>query len=254
MPVGVPSSGGVGGNGPSTILTINKWGEQIDVDTADAALGQVIWPVKATTQQYLFLDSPVQLFAKSSSANDTLLGSGARQIAVKNWHGSDGNFASEAILDMNGVNNVALPQTSYGVFSFEVESSGATGNNEGNIDIVDGSGNIYARMVIGEGRTQIAAQRISNNLKGNIRYHKVDYARSSGNNNATMRLRRRKADGTITTIWDPTLTSVNTDDEKEYFVGGISVEPGEWIYWECTSTSADNTPIRGSFDIELENI
>lgn len=233
---------------------VNKWGENIDVDTADAAAGQIIWPIKSTVQQYIFLDSPIQLFITSDDASDSPSGIGAKSIKLLNWQGLNGNFKDAITLPTAGLGTEPLPELSYGVFSMEVESSGSNNVNVGTIKIVDGSNNIYAVIEQGEGRTQIAVQRIPNDALGVVKYHKVDYARTGGNNDAQMRLKVRKTDGTIVTRWDPTLTTDNTDDTKVYSpdYGGISLNPGEWLYWECISVSANSTPIRGSFDIKIE--
>ena len=231
---------------------INKWGEQIDVDTADATLtaGQKLWPIKRTVQDYIFLDSPIQLYAVSTSTDDDIAGIGARSIKGM-YHDINGEMQIFE-LDMDGTTNVALPTTSYGVFRFAVESSGSSNTNVGQLKIVDGSGNIYAPISIGEGQTQIAVLRIPNNRKAVIRAHKVDYARvSPAANEAVLRLRIRRADGTIVTKWDPTITTDNPIDNKEYFMGGINVRSGEWIFWEAITVSANNTPLRGSFDVRM---
>jgi hypothetical protein len=96
-------------------------------------------------------------------------------------------------------------------------------------------------------------QRIPNNRSAIVTQHKTDYARTGPSNDAQMRLRVRKTDGTIVTKWDPTLTTLNTEDVKIYAKdAGIKMLPGEWIFWECIEVSASNTPIRGSFDIDLK--
>lgn len=254
MPINVPPQGGLSETGASVVGVINKWGDNIDVDIADGALGQVIWPIKATTQAYLFLDAAIQLYIESNDAADNPSGIGAKSVTLKNWQGADGTIRESVTLDTAGLGQTALPELSFGVFSFEVEESGSNNSNVGTIDIVDGSGNVYATIRPGEGRTQIAVQRIPNNLKGVVKSHKTDYARTVGNNGATMRLRKRKVSGTVTTLWDPILTTVKTEDTKDYFVGGLNINSGEWVYWECIGVTANDTPLRGSFDIELENI
>ena len=50
---------------------INKWGSISDIDIADTtAGGQVIWPVKAATQLYKFIDSPLALTVESTDVLD----------------------------------------------------------------------------------------------------------------------------------------------------------------------------------------
>lgn len=241
-------------SGISPIPIQNKWGEQNDIDTSDAVIGQVIWPVKATTQAYLFIDSPIQLYVQSSSTEDAPGLTGAQSITLTNWHGSDGNAASAVTLATNGIGQTALPQTSYGVFSFEVTTSGSTNSNVGTIDIVDGSSNIYAKIEPTEGRTQICVQRIPNDKKASLTYYKVRYNRTGGGNEAVMRLRERKVNGTIITRLDPTITTLEPEDTRRYALNVIEYNPGTWLYFECILTSANNTPIRAEFDIKLEDL
>ncbi len=230
--------------------TINKWGSQLDCDTADAALGQVIWPIKASVQLYLFIDSPIQLYVRSTDPDDTILGDGARTVKGM-YHDSNG-ISQTFELDMDGNNNVALPGTGYGVFRFSVETTGDSNENEGQVQIIDGSNNIYAVIEPGAGQTQIAVFRIPNNRTGLVKAHRTDYARSAATiNDAQMKFRVRKADGTLVLKADPLIGSNKPEDIIKYEKGGIFVDSGEWIYWECDSVSANNTPIRGLFDIEL---
>ena len=232
---------------------INKWGENIDIDTVDATAGQVIWPIKATAQQYLFLDAPIQLYLVSTSADDAAAGIGARTIEGK--YQDNTGCITPFELDTNGIVNVPFPTTSVGIFRFSVASSGTNNKNVGQLKIVDGAGNIYATIEPGESQTQIAVMRIPTDKKGVIRAHKVDYARTSpAANEAVLRLRIRKTDGTIITKWDPTITTDNPVDNKEYFAGGINIDAGEWVFWEAISVSANDTPIRGSFDVELTDV
>ncbi len=240
--------------GPTVASTINKWGAQIDTDQADATVsdGQKIWPVKRTTQDYIFLDAAIQLSLKSTSGLDTILGTGAQKVNVEYQTATE---EKEIVLDTDGSNLVNLPEVAVGSFRLKVTQSGSGNTNAGQIQIVDGSANIYATIEVGEGQSQIAVMRIPNNRRGKIRSHKTDYARTApAANSAQMRLRVRQVSGTIITKWDPTISTDFPKDEKDYFIGGIVVEPGEWVFWECITVSADNTPLRGSFDIEMENI
>lgn len=244
---------GNGGNqdshGPGYI-PVNKWGGNADVDTADAALGQIIWPIKAGTQPYLFLDSPIELFLKSTSANDDVdSGTGARTVKIMP-HDSNGE-EQEIIKDLQGTANQSIG-LSVGVFRMNIETSGSSDTNEGQIQIVDGSANIYATIEIGEGQTQIAVVRCPNNKNGLIKEHDIEFGRiSPSTNEATTRLRIRKVDGTIITKWDPFLSSNHIEDKRDYKIGGLDLLPGEWIYWEAIIVSANNTPLRASIDAEF---
>lgn len=247
-------NGGRPGDPGAGNVDVNKWGENADIDTNDATAGQVIWPIKATVQQYLFLDVAIALTLQSSSPNDTLLGSGAQTVKVT-YHDDNGE-EQEDILDMDGVGNVDIPTDSFGVFRMEVETSGASNTNEGQITIENG-GNVYATIEIGEGQTQIAVIRCANNKKGSIKRHETGYGRVGGNNDASMRFRVRKTDGTIVTKWDPIVSVDHPQNIKVYTVdgiGGLKITAGQFAYWECIDVSANNTPIRGSMDVRFEDI
>ena len=248
----IGNGGKPGDQGPGYI-PINKWGGQIDVDTADAVLGQIIWPIKAVTQLYLFLDAAVELFVNSTSANDVVdAGTGARTVKIIP-HDSSG-IEQEIIKDLQGVANQSIG-LSFGVFRMSVETSGSSNTNEGTIQIVDGSANIYATIEAGESQTQIAVLRCPNNKKGLIKEHDIEFGRTSpATNTAETRLKIRKTDGTIITKWDPFLSSNQIEDKREYKIGGIELLPGEWAYWEAIVVSANDTPIRGNIDVEFTDL
>lgn len=231
----------------------NKWGEHPDIDTADATAGQIIWPIKSTVQQYLFLDAPIALTLQSDSPNDVALGGGSGARTVKVIYHDDNGEIQEVILTMTGVTPVDIPSDSFGVFRMEVETSGSNNTNVGQLTIKNGT-DIYATIEIGEGQTQIAVLRCPDNKQGLVKRHEVGYGRTGGNNEANMRLRLRKTDGTIVTKWDPIVSVDHTKDIRDYGIGGIKFLPGEFVYWECIQVSADNTPIRGAFDIRFEKL
>lgn len=243
----------------SVLIPLNKWGRYDDIDTADAALGQIIWPISAVVADYIFIDTPLQLRIVSDSAEDgagTLTGA----LTVKVTYQDSNGVQLEEVKTMNGTTFVNLTEAlSYGGFRMEVETSGSTNGNVGNVVLEDSANNIYAIMSPGEGQTQIACQRIPNTIngktvvKGIIRRSYAEYGRvTGGSNTADMRLKIRKADGTIVTKDDPQITTVMPEHDHTFEVGGIDVEPGQWVFWECISVSADGTPVRAGFDIVYE--
>lgn len=241
----------ISGGTPEDINSVNKWGLSNDIDTTDVP-GQIIWPIKKSVQSYMFIDSPIQLRIKSTSANDTLTGTGAQKVNVL-YQDSEGSEVSE-IIELNGVTPINLLDASYGVFRMFISQTGSNNVNEGQIIIEDSSSNVYATIEISEGQTQIAVYRIPNNKKGKIVSHTCSFGRTGPVSTASMRLRIRKTDGSILTKHDPYLTTNLTNDIKDYKIGGIDINPGEWIYWECIAVGANDVPIRASFDIRLEDI
>lgn len=230
---------------------INKWGVNEDIDIADAALGQVIWPIKAGTQVYPFITSPVSdLTIQSSAAADSNSGgTGARTVKII-YQDANG-LQQTMIAELAGASPVALGISILGIFRISVETSGNGNTNAGTISVQNGSSTIYATIEPEEGQTQIAVQRVPNNVKAICRQHRCEYVGTNPNSTATMRLRVKKTDGTVLTKWEPTLTPTKNFDEKNYLVGGINIDPGEWIYWECVEVGTDNIKIRGTFDLDF---
>lgn len=91
----------------------------------------------------------------SSNANDTSAGNGARQIKVSGLQhsGVGGNSVYTAISEtatMNGTTLVNLSSQFYRVLKVEVVQAGATSLNQGNIKVVDGSGNCFGTIEAGD--------------------------------------------------------------------------------------------------------
>lgn len=237
------------GGKPPGFAAVEKWGRNVNIQTADTF--QVIWPYAKSSQDYIFIDSPISLFMVSDNASDTLLGTGAQTVS---WLYQDNNgIEKRIVLETNGTTNVPLPTTSYGVFVGQVETSGTGNKNAGNLDIVDGSGNKYARIVAGEGRTQIAVYRIPNNVKeARIKQHIVKFSGGSPQSNCVLGLYFRKIDGTILLHWPSELSATERIDEKNYPLEGKSPLPGEWVYWVAESVGTNGTKIEASFDIQLQ--
>jgi hypothetical protein len=243
---------GIRPSGAEDVDTINKWGLNLDIDTpADAS--QVIWPVKKSTQDYVFIDSstPIAVKVVSTSANDiATTGTGARTIKIMY---QEGTTEKEVILDMNGIAGTNLPESIIGSFRMSVETSGASNKNEGDIKIVDQATGliIYSIIETGQSQTQIAVQRVPEDKTGLVTWHRIKYARSTGNNGASTRLVEKKSDGTEITKWDSILTTLIIEDEKKYETGGITIESGSWVYWICDSVTNSDTPLLGAFDIVM---
>ena len=238
----------IGTNGSIVIDTINKWGEQVDTDTADALLGQVLWPVKSGVQAYPFLFTAIPMVLKSSSVLDAVGSSGAHTVEVTYQTLLE---ERKVILEVTGTVDVNLPEDNVGTFRVKVLTSGS-GNTNAGIITVENGGTIYAQINVGEGQTRLAVQRVPGNRIGTVKSHRVSYAKTSGNNDALVNLKIKRADGTEVVKWPVGLIALKAEDIKNYFIGGITVQPGEFVYWECMEVGANDTPLRGSFDIELE--
>lgn len=234
---------------------INKFGENPDIDTADAPVE--IWSHGADGTNFIFLDNGVSMDAKSVGANaadDDIAGIGAQKVRVE-YYLTDNTFRTKD-LDMDGVNQVVLDDDVKFVARAYVIQSGSNKTNRGEINIVDrGTGAIvYQSIEIGEGQTLSALQICPKDKKGKVVFHYTTYSRASAAfGSAQMRLRLRAVDGTILTKYNTTLSSNHARDERTYAEGGIVLAEGEIIFWECKAVSANDTPIEGGFDMELED-
>lgn len=132
------------GNVPGHRL-VNKFGRNPDVDTGAV---EDVWTVGG---QRIWLSSPVQLEAISTSANDTLAGSGAQIVTVQ---GNDFNFdVFEVDINMNGTTASSPTIVTGGIMrvnrAFVKQPGTYHGNNDGTIDIqISGGGAIQAQIAI----------------------------------------------------------------------------------------------------------
>jgi hypothetical protein len=243
---------------------INKFGEQLDVDQADVTagitgsnLGQVIWPVKAGTQVFKFLDSPKTVTVKSTSANDGVGGSGAYVVTFI-YLDANGE-EKETDISLNGLTPIAFPETILGCFRAKVKTPGIVADgqsaiNDGDITLNDSStGDIYCIIPADQGQTLTAVQRIPAGKKGKIVSHYLKFAKQANNQGCNVNLYIRKSNGAFQIKYNGAINTDRLIDEKTYKVGGISVEAGDTIFWSCVLASADNIPIQAGFDIVLED-
>ena len=184
-------------------------------------------------------------------ATKTVLGTGAHTVSIL-YHDFNGYEKTETF-PLRGVDTTPIA-TSYGVFRITVLTSGTGNKNAGQLKVMN-STNIYATVEIGESQTQIACYRVPNDHTGTITFARCGYGRTSpSTNTAGMRLRVRRADGTIVTKHDPFLSNITPKEELRFYSRGPTVRAGEWVFWECISVSANDTPVDARFEIELTRI
>ena len=96
--------------------------------------------------------SAATLSVSSTDVNDTLLGSGAQQLHI---HGLDASLTEiDEILDMDGTTPVVTDLSYLRVNHVDVSAAGASGVNEGAIDITH-SGNTLYYIALGEGHSRL---------------------------------------------------------------------------------------------------
>ena len=226
--------------------TINKFGENIDVDGA-----ATIWSVGG---QFPFLDTAIEMDILSTDPADTALGTGARTVIVTRYDGDNNPIAEEKILD--GQNRVQLSGLTKISTRLKVNTSGSGNTNAGIIKVVDRATGliIYQAIQIGQGQTFSVVQIIPAGKEGKIRRLKATYAKLTNRNNASLSFNLRLNDGTIQEKYHAAISQDKPEDKKEYLNGGISADTGNIVFWQCNETSAENTPIYAEFDLELQDV
>lgn len=100
---------------------------------------------------YAFPSSAAQISVVSTSANDTLAGTGARQVVVIGLDASHNPLVE--IIDMDGVSQNSSASSFFRVSSFSVFTHGSLNSNAGDIEVLHGA-NSVAFMVAGEGQSR----------------------------------------------------------------------------------------------------
>ncbi len=224
----------------------NKYGENADVDTGGS---ETIW---SEGGDFNFLDTAINMDVLSSDDNDTSGGSGAKTIRCIGYATDNSELIQDIIMD--GQTPVEIPsQLKIATRAF-ILTSGASIINEGRITFVDRATGLvtYQAIEIGEGQTLSAVQICPKDKKGIVVKHYTTFSKIVGVSNSQMRLRLRKANGSILTKYNITISSSYIKDTREYEVGGIEMLEGEIIYWEAKIVAANNTPIEAGFDITFK--
>ena len=238
------------GNGSGNKTVINKFGVNLDIDTG--SVPETIW---AHGGIFPFLSAGVEINFESFSANDSIGGTGAQKLTIT-WYDNE-NLEHIETFDTNGVTGVQLPGLVKLVSRAEVTQSGALNTNLAEINFIDRATGliVYQSIEAGEGQTLSTPQMVPNGMKGIVKRVFAEYARSGAAfNDADLRFRVRKSNGTILTKLPTVISPNNPSGGKDYGVGGIEMEAGDIAFWECTSVSANDTPILAGFDIEFESI
>lgn len=225
--------------------TINKFGENIDVDG-----DETIWSVGG---QFPFIDTAIEMDILSTDPADTALGTGARTIIVTRYDNNNNLITEEKTL--NGGGRVQLSGLTKISTRLKVSSSGDGNTNAGIIKVVDRATGaiIYQAIQIGQGQTFSAVQIVPAGKKGKVRSMKTTYAKLTNRNNARLSFNLRLNDGTIQEKYHATISMDKPEDKKEYKRGGLLAIAGNIFYWQCKETSAADTPIYAEFDLELED-
>lgn len=246
------SKSGNGGN-PNThnpgYKAINKFGVNLDIDTA--TVPETIWSHGGA---FPFLATGITMDFVSSLAADDIAGTGAQKIEITFYDDSNVEFIQ--VFDTDGVTPVQLPGLVKLVSRMKVIQAGSGFTNAGEINVINrGGATVYQSMEPTEGQTLSTPQMVPAGKKGLVKRIFAEYARQGAAfNDADLRVRVRKANGTFLTKLPTVISPNHTDHEHFYNIGGIEMEEGDIIFWECTAVSANNTPISAGFDIEFEDV
>jgi hypothetical protein len=132
----------------------NKFGENADID---ANVAEDIWDGGG---KYPFATSAETLEIVSDDADDTAAGAGARTVQV---YGLGPNYVKQSVLvSMDGASAVILPGTWLRTFRMVVRTAGASGTNEGTIDLqVSVGGTVRASILPDNGQTLMAVYTVA---------------------------------------------------------------------------------------------
>lgn len=143
------------------VTAVIKFGENQAVTVS----GEDIWNNPDMVSDYPFPTAAVTVDFNSSSAADTLLGTGARTVEI---FGLDTNFDPQSeTINLNGVTQVSSVNTYTRIFRMIVRTAGTGGENAGVIRAENQStGEAIAAIEINENQTNMAVFTIPNNKTG----------------------------------------------------------------------------------------
>ncbi len=229
---------------------INKFGINLDIDTVSG--NQTIW---AHGGVFPFLDNGIAMDIVSTSTDDASAGTGAQSIKLT-FYKTD-NTEVIQIVPTNGTIRVEVADDIKICTRIELEDTGAGNTNAGEINLIDRATGIivYQSVEIGEGQTLSAVQICPKNKKGFVRKHSSAYAKDqSPSGSADLRFYLRKNNGTVLTKHAVVISTIKPFDEIKYGIGGIEMEAGDIVFWECLVVTANDTPIEARFDVEFFNV
>lgn len=219
-------------------FTVNKFGKNLEVDTATAP--EDIWSVGGL---YPF-----------QSANQTIevviaAGDVGKVIRFQGMYKSGADYLPFDEQFTAVLGTTVLAQEALIVYRSQVLTGGT---NVSNIDFqIESGGAVLARITAGEGQTLMAIWA-GVTPQTACAYNGYAYmTRSVTTGFAQMRLVKRLADGTEQTKL--TFDISNLSGEPFDLGGqGIDIGPGEYVYLQCAAVTANDTIISGYFNVRVE--
>jgi len=234
------------GDIPGTAL-FEKFGKIADIDIADPATD--IWNGGGN---YTGFPSEVETMEiRSSSAADTVAGTGARTVRISNLLDATGAEMPPITVNMNGTSWVSLGATTYwrGGTRIEVLTAGTGEENAGEITLrhTTTTANIFAVMPVGKNQTAIAAYTVPLGKTLYISRMNMQITRSNGANGAaSMTFRARPSGGVFNTVVSPDVT--NTQSYLFSSNGIYAFSALTDLKMRCESVTDDNSAVSTEFN------
>lgn len=224
---------------------INKFGRNIDVDTGT---DEDIW---ATGGTFAEPTTAQTMIVTSSSASDTISGTGARTLFIEGLDSSY-NIVSETIT-LNGTSNV----NSVGTYTFinraYVLTFGSGGTNAGNITVtaqIDAT--VQATVLAGFAQTLNAIYMIPNGYKGYLRNISGSFQQSSANSIVDIALLTKTFGSGGYRVRDyVNLTNTGESFFQKEYEPYIEFQAKDLIKLRALSASTNNNDVSGGFDLFL---
>jgi len=136
---------------------VTKFGQNLDVDTGS---DEDVWDGGGTWAPPT--QARIHTIA-STSVNDTLLGTGSRQVHV---YGVSGWLRKDEVVDMNGAGGVSTANAYEVIDRMHSENAGALGVNDGDITATaQTDATVTAKILAGKGQTLMAIVAIATAVK-----------------------------------------------------------------------------------------
>lgn len=221
----------------------NKFGYNADIDAANQ---EVIW---SHSNGWTYLTTASTLDIVSTSANDTLLGTGARTLFVSGIN--ENKLPVTETIELDGLNPVTTQHQYFGINRIGITSSGSLQINDGVITaaVTGTPSNIQGEIPLGGGVTQQAMFHIPRDYTFAANWLWANVARTLGNQIPTVDLHmyhysyitntkreifRAKIDGSVT-------NTIDLQPSQPF------VLPEQGVIWVEAETDKDDTEVQVRF-------
>ncbi len=229
---------------------VSKFGENADVDAAEDIWGgggdYTGFPTASAENFEVF----------SSSANDTLAGTGARTVRIfyfdDDYNAFDANGAFLYVdVNLNGTTGVDSGVSGMRVWRVKVTSSGSGQTNAGDITVrwITTTSNIFAIVQTGIGQTNQTNFTIPDGYTGYIKRYSSSMNDNTANE-AEMAIKVRDFGSNTFRLIRPFVVTTTADISRNLY-GGIQLEEKTDFVFRCTAITNANGIITVSYGLHL---